>query len=373
LKKKLHLIILFVFVQNIIYSQQIVKPGFDPNEYRNALLINSQFMDSTYRIKSRKPLANQIFRSEIMGLDNQWDFWIDHRGVGIISIRGTAPTKDSWLANFYAAMVSAKGEVKRGDGHIFKYQLAESDKAYVHIGWLIGLSYMGEDIAAFILKNYQNGMRNFEIVGHSQGGALAMLVRSYLAYLPKPLPSDIYLKTYASAAPKPGNMAFAYDFNLVTRDGWAFRVVNPLDWVPEMPFSIQRTTDLNQVNPIAEMKKKKDKTKEVKSKNKAPWILKLYVKHIVNKLDRKTRKAQKTYSKVLGKKANLLVNKSIKGLEHPDFEESFNYMPCGSPVILQPTQAYFTQFIDGKAENAFIHHMYDPYLFLLNQNYPEKE
>jgi hypothetical protein len=52
------------------------------------------------------------------------------------------------------------------------------------------------------------------------------------------IPKDIRFKTYCSAAPKPGNLYFSYDYEADNQIGWSFTVVNGADWVPELPVSI---------------------------------------------------------------------------------------------------------------------------------------
>ena len=51
--------------------------------------------------------------------------------------------------------------------------------------------------------------------------------------------TSLNIKTYCSAAPKPGNLFYAYDFEHITEGGWAFNVVNSADWVPELPSTTQ--------------------------------------------------------------------------------------------------------------------------------------
>lgn len=143
-----------------------------------------------------------------MGLDNRWDFWIRDDKAGVISLRGTTAKLTSWLANFYAAMVAA------------------------------------------------TGVREFIIMGHSQGETLAFLLRSHLHYLTQKgeLPKDIVYKTYCSAALKPVSLYYAYDYDFLTRNGWGFTIVNTLDWVPETPFTVQRISDFNPSNPFVNVK-----------------------------------------------------------------------------------------------------------------------
>ena len=79
-------------------------------------------------------------------------------------------------------MVPAKGELQLNDSTKFTYTLATDSKAAVHMGWLIGLASLAPDINLKIDSCYKAGIRNFYIMGHSQGGAIAYLLTSYLHY-----------------------------------------------------------------------------------------------------------------------------------------------------------------------------------------------
>lgn len=61
---------------------------------------------------------------------------------------------------------------------------------------------------------------------------------------------NILVKTYASAAPKMGNMYFAYDYDNANRSRWSFSIINTADPVPEIPFTTQQIDiDMNDPNP----------------------------------------------------------------------------------------------------------------------------
>ena len=94
--------------------------------------------------------------------------------------------------------------MKLNDSSEFQYKLAEEKDAYVHVGWLTGLAALMPTMKEQIMKYYQQGVKQFIIMGHSQGGAIAFLARSYFYYA-EDMPHDIVWKTYCSAAPKPGN------------------------------------------------------------------------------------------------------------------------------------------------------------------------
>lgn len=289
--------------------------------------------------------------------------WKRSDGVGIILIRGTVPKSESWLANFYAAMIPAKGTLQLNDSTRFEYRLAkDSVTAYVHVGWTAALGFMAADIVAHIKQLYAEGTKEFIIVGHSQGGAIAFLTRSYLEYR-EDMPKDIRYKTYCSAAPKPGNLYYAYDFDHITRDGWGLRVVNSADWVPETPLSLQAATDFNAVNPFMNVKGELKKQK---------FFVRLYGRMVYNKLTRTTNRSVKRFRKYLGGFVYKLSSKHLPEFRQPEYVFSNNYMTAGTPVILLADEDYHKKFpFDGR--NIFIHHLLKPYQYLLQKHYPVQD
>lgn len=345
---------------------QQMKPGFDPDEYEELLRVSALQADTPWnRIPSPRPrYCELVYRSKVTGLQNRWDLWLWNKQVGVISIRGTTRKNDSWLENFYAGMIAARGTLRLNDSTTFNYRLSQDSAAYVHAGWVLGLASMAPDIVLKIKEYYRKGIHEFIIVGHSQGGAIAFLLRSYLQYLDDPeLQGNITFKTYSSAAPKPGNLNYAYDYDYITRGGWGLRVVNPRDWVPETPFSMQTTRDYTAVNPFGNVSN---------ALKKQPWLVRVAVKALYNRMDRAGKRASRRMQKYLGKMAYKRVRKYAPGYERPAFVNSHNYTPAGTPVILYPDSSYDRQFhFDGK--NVFVHHHFLPYVYLLKHTYKLKE
>lgn len=236
------------------YSQHL-RPGFDKHEYMEALKLSARStgIADYYNAIAPPKYFEMVYQSAVVGLDNQWDFW-QHKNepIAAISIRGTTPKAVSWLENFYAAMVPAKGSLTLADDYEFKYALSENHLAAVHIGWLIGTGFIVRDLLPKIDSAYSQGTKDYLVIGHSQGGGIAYLLTAHLRSLQKSgnLPHDLTIKTYCSAAPKPGNLYFAYTYEDMAYSGWAYNVVNAKDWVPEVPMSIQTTADFNTVNPF---------------------------------------------------------------------------------------------------------------------------
>lgn len=344
---------------------QQLKPGFDPKEYRDLLSLafySSSIPDSAERVKRKDPYQRN-FRSEETGFLNRWSFFIREDNVGVIDMRGTVNQTPSWLANFYAAMIPATGQLQLNDSTVFDYQLAEDTQAAVHVGWTISLGHLAPGIVKHINQMYwDRKMKEFLIFGHSQGGALATLLRSYLEYEKRKghIPEDLVMKTYCSASPKVGDMRFAYDFDFITRGGWAFTVVNTADWVPETPFSIQTLNDFHLPNPLVNAK---DALKKQK------FFIRLAGNMVYNKIERKPRKAQRKHEKYLGHKMyKLAVRKQLPQLKEPRYVHNSNYMRAGVPIVLMPDTDYHKLFPYNK-EKPFMHHMFAAYDYLVGRIY----
>jgi len=339
---------------------QALKPGFDKAEYIEMLKVSAQFGDSTYVQAFPAPQQFKlVYRSPVVGLDNRWDLWTNNRSVAVISLRGTTANSVSWLSNFYAAMVPAKGELQLSAGETFPYQLATDPKAAVHAGWLVSMAFLSKDIMPRLDSAYKKGTKDMIILGHSQGGAIAFLLTAYLYNLQKQgrLPADIRFKTYCSAGPKPGNLFFAYEYEAATQAGWAYNVVNSADWVPEVPLSVQTINDFNATNPF------KNAPAMIR-KQKLPQRIAL--NYVYNQLSKPSLKAQRNYQKFLGQFTSRTVKKNLAGFESPAYYNSSNYTRAGNTIVLLADADYYKQYPDSE-EKIFAHHFHPPYLYLTNK------
>lgn len=356
--RKLFCLVLFLFVANELAAIPL-QPGFSGNEFRKMLAISGHQTDTPWvKVWMPYPAGYTLsYRSPVSGLDNRWDLWKGKDTTDIISIRGTTATMESWLGNLYAGMIPANGDLQMANGRIFNYHLSNDTNAYVHIGWMIGLASLAPDIVTKINDEYKKGVRDFIIMGHSQGGAIGYLLTSYLYYEKgKSVPADIRIKTYASGVPKPGNIFYSYDFDFITRGGWALRIVNTVDWVAEVPFSIQTLDDLSRGSPFEKVTALRGPTK---------W----YANHLIRKMNRTAKRARKRFTKYLAKRTGKLVRKKMDGFPKQYYAETMNYAPCGVPVILQPDKHYY-ELYKTDSKNIFKHHGFGPYLYLLNLYYP---
>ncbi|MDQ3019249.1 MAG: lipase family protein [Bacteroidota bacterium] len=369
LKKSFYILNFFLIaLLNFSYSQTKLKPGFDPEEYKLLLEISARQLDTPWTFV-RIPFPDKckmIYRSDSAGLNNRWDFWVRDDSVGIISIRGTIAAANSWSENFFAAMVPASGSIIIDKDFVFIYKLASSGRASVHAGWLTGLAYLSNSIIEKINEMHASGIKNYLIMGHSQGGAIAYLLTSYLHYLDNQrIPDDVKFKTYCSAAPKPGNLFYSYDFDYITRDGRALRVYNSEDWVPQTPVSVQTLKDFSEVNPYAD----KDSIML-----KMSFVDKLVFEYIIHRLKDNLNDARNLLDEYFGKMVyNKSISKFLPEFPEPQYSKDAYYYPCGVPVVLMK-QGGYDELIktETKIPELFENHMIDPYYFLLNKIYFNK-
>jgi hypothetical protein len=354
------LLLLFLLCSlNPLFAQQdALVPGFNRDEFLNLLRMSARQVDTPF-VKMLTPLPHaytMTYRSATVGMDNRWDLWEAEGSPPVISIRGSTPHQVSWMENFYAAMLPAQGTVCIGKSEPISYCFSKHQDAGVHAGWLIGAVALSVDIFAYMKRSIDEGNTSFYLIGHSQGGAIAFLLNAWIheriaaGYFPK----ELCLKTYCSAAPKPGNLQFAYDFEQKNQGGWAFNVLHPDDWVPETPASIQTHFDFNATNPFSDVRKFK-KGRRFKER--------LAVGYLHRALTRHSKKAERKFRNYLGHKIEKPVRKHLNGLQIPDYLSTSNYVRCGNTIILKPDESYYERY-PKKSDDLFIHHFHEPYRYL---------
>jgi len=337
-----------------------LRPGFNLIECREMALIGVRTARNEVYAEAFSEPSQFVMRYQIpspVGFDNSWDLWENGNGTAVVSLRGTSLNAESWLENMYAAMVPAKATITLPGGGRFDYELAEHPSAGVHVGWLTGVAFLAQDIRPKLDSLIASGVRDIIITGHSQGGALAILLTAWLYGEQRSgdLPGDIRIKTYAMAAPKPGNLFFAYEYEQRTQQGWAFNVVNPFDWVPQVPVTIQTLDDYTATNPFV------TSDGAIRSRSTSERAI---LRNVYKKLDRPTRKAQRTYQRFLGDHTSTLLQRQVPGLVVPKFIPCNNYVRTGTQVVLRPDEAYVRKFPE-RSDDVFLHHLHAPYLILM--------
>lgn len=355
---------LFFLIANLSLAQ--LAPGFSPSEYKDFLGITAgSVQDTTYTQGiPQNPKLQRVYESPLVGLENKWYLWIDQtQKIAWFTIRGTANNPTSWLANFYSAMIPAQGKMKITEENTFEYKFSDDPNAAVHIGWTLSTGALAETLVPKMDSLYNSGYRDFIVSGHSQGGAISYLMTAHLYQLKEAgrWTESIRIKTYASAAPKPGNLYFAYHYEFITRGGWAFNVVNGADWVPETPFSVQTVNDFNVTNPFSDARSFIRKQKFPKN---------LIFKKVYNNINNPTQRAKKKFQKYLGNYAGREVNKTLPVYQSPAFFDSNHFTRAGNFIILYPDDEYYRIYPNEK-NKVFKHHALQPYLYLLEKNYAD--
>jgi len=340
---------------------QPLKPGFDKEEYAEMIRIAADHYPQTTGHIPKPSQYRRLYLSKEVGLDNRWSLWMKGRDVALISLRGTTVKAASWLENFYAALTPATGSYTLPDGTPFRYALASNPRAEVHMGWLLGLGCMSGDILQKLDSCYRQGIRHVVVTGHSQGGALAYLLTAHLRGLQRAgsFPRDVVIKTYCSAGPKPGNIYFAYDYEADVQMGWGYNVVNAADWVPQTPMSVQTLGDFTKTNPFTGLAGNIRKQK---------FPTNLAMSYAYNRIRKPPQKAVRRYQNYLGYYAGRAVKKELPGYGAPAFGTGSDYVRVGPTIVLNPTPEYYTQFPDNDSLNkVFVHHFFEPYLYLLGK------
>lgn len=355
---KLLLILFSLTFSVVLYSQQTkLKSGYDNEEYIEMIKISAWQLDSMYNPNFPKPDNFTLdYRSKPIGLDNRYDIWISKDSIAVISIRQTTSKQQSLLQNAYAVMVAAQGKLHLSNDFVFDYNLSDDTTAAVHLGWLIGMSYVHKDLLEQLNIYQAKGIKDYLIVGHSLGGAIAYLLRSQLESDMRNgvLSKNLTFKTYCSAAPKPGNLPYAYSFENLTKNGWAYNVINSADWAPEAPFTVQQTTDINFTNPFryAQHSKKTLKFKD-----------RFLMNYLSKKVSKPTRKATKKYKKLFGKMIGKYIDDYLPQFIVPEIVNSMNYVRTGNSIVLYADDDYFKIFKETP-DNMWTHHSFESYLYL---------
>ncbi len=188
----------------------------------------------------------KTYTSEALGMDNIFQIY-KKDNIAVINLRGSTAKKISWMENIYSAMIPAKGVIKIQDEK-FKYIFAKDNLAAVHAGYALAMAFLEKDLLINIKNLNEEGIFDFLITGHSQGGALANMLLAYLNNLPEnKLSSKNSFKCYAFAAPMIGNKAFTEEYNeRFCKTNISFNFVNPADLVPALPLSYKESSSFSQ-------------------------------------------------------------------------------------------------------------------------------
>lgn len=344
-----------------------LKPGYNKTELLQILPAMERTYDAEdiggFKTPSPENME-RVYRSKVSPFMNRFDVWRTTDKKAVISIRGTIIDSEAMSATAaaYNLMVSATGKIQISDNTWFEYKLAELPDAGVHLGILLGLSFISPELLEQITIQYNEGIRDFIIIGHSQGSSISLLATSYLWYLRKDgkLPSDINFKTYSIATPKTGNLQYVYDYEKLTAGGYALSVNNVIDWVPCIPLALQSIYDFPKVNPFKDIKN--------------------FITSIGYSLGPNFEKGFKEFSNIAPAVTQNLIQgihenvypkiaKVLPGYVEPEYILSFNYERSGQSVPLVPDAEYYKLFPnDPENFEVWENHSVYPYYILVQSN-----
>jgi triacylglycerol lipase len=297
-----------------------LEPGFDKTEARDMIMICNSFTYLDIYQDDEKILPEgyeKRYTSGTFGMDNKYQVYVKDN-IAVINFRGSTDKQLSWIENFHASMIPAKGVI-RAEGRKFDYCFAKDTGAAVHSGYALGLAFLEQELMFQIKMLNHEGIYNIILTGHSQGGALANMFRAYLENLPSSiLPEKNIFKTYTFAAPMVGNKKFAQEYNRrFASDGTSFNIVNTADVIPTFPVNYNDSNYLrDNVNALVYGKD-------------------FSIKKML--LDGGARIFDVRLSQLMGyvgNSVNKKVSKEVSAVEMPARVKDINYFPLGSRIEL---------------------------------------
>ncbi len=355
-----------IFLLFIAFNSQLIaqfSQGLDKNEANDLMKLAyypfRMEKDGDSLMKAELPNYKIIKTVDSVAMDNAWSV-IKKDDIGIVTFRGTTSTKISWLENYYSAMIPAKGEITLPSGEIVNYIFAQDERAGVQTGWSLAILIMYPEIIDEIKKLNSEGIFNIYLAGHSQGGVLTLLFRTFLENLPESvLSKKNQYKTYAFAAPKPGNRFYSYEYNKICNANLSsFTFINPYDWVPQTPFSVQSPNNVSNLNPFVEFENSKE----------GSLLKRSGIHHIYNSIKNPILKSQKKINKTLGDRVSSLIMKDIGEFKVPEYMLDAAYFPVGVTIMLEQFKPSINP--DDKSD-AFWQHHSPHYIKLINDYFEE--
>lgn len=317
-------LIISFFLPAIGMSQVYFKPAFDAGEARDMIrLCNSfTFLDLYGSDAAILPEGyKKIYTSPVIGMDNMFQVYIKDQ-TGVLCFRGSTEKKSSWMENLYAAMIPVQGTIEV-QGEKFEYAFGKDTASNVHSGYALSMSYLHKQIIEQIKQLNSKGIYHIFITGHSQGGALAIMTRSYLEFNRTGLSTKNQYKVYTFAQPMCGNAAFAREYNRnFSEKNRSYSMINPEDMVPTMPLSYNDSTFVRD-NLLALLSKDEEIDK---SKMLREGLMLLFE----SKLGPLAEK--------FGNSVATQIQKEFGNISLPEPTGQFNYSQVGNIIYLDPPQ-----------------------------------
>jgi hypothetical protein len=215
--------------------------------------------------------------------------------------------------------------------------------------------FLSEDIVSKIKTLNDKGVYYFIITGHSQGAAIAQLLRSYLENAPNELVNkNNNFKTYVFASPKPANTYFARNYSNNYQNS-SFIINNPKDPVINLPLTKDNSSffDLDEAyEHLSDTNKSYFKTIAIKAVGK---IL--------------SGGKDSLYLRKSGNNIQKQLNKFVGEIKMPEYVPDMDYTYPVKPIYIEPFAYYnfnnkkFYREFDMDSSKMFYQHK--PYLYFL--------
>ncbi len=363
-KKQIYIFLtLILFLNSPIHAQ--FSEGFNKKEAKDMIAIcNSfSFIKTINSDKSIIPKGyKKIYESGSVGLDNKWQLWSNNK-YAIINLRGSTSEQISWLENMYSAMIPATGEITLPGNEIFNYKLAQNPKANIHSGWTLATAFLAKDIIQHIkMLNYE-GVYHFIITGHSQGAAIAQLLRSYLENTENIINKKNRFKTYAFASPMVGNKFFSTEYS-ENFSSSSFIINNVTDPIINTPFTIdkRKMLDPRDIETLMDSSKNIFKTLAFRAVEKIIFS-----------------NPDSAYIEKAGTNIHRQISKKIGPFKMPKYQLDMTYTPVSNPILIGPfseknfiKKKYYKKFDLDSKKIFYQHKPYLYYLEILRRYFPTK-
>ena len=296
----------------------------------------------------------KVYQSESIGLDNKWQL-LKNDKFAVINVRGSTGDPLSWMANIYSAMIPANGTITLPGGKVIPYYLSDNPLANVHAGWTLAMVFLSQEVVLKIRKLNAEGIFHFIITGHSQGAAIAQLLRAYLEHAPDNIVDKRNeFKTYVFASPKPGNKFFARNYSNYFSNS-SFVVNNPKDPVITMPLSKSH-------DPFFDV----EEAYEHLSDTNRSYLTALAFKAVGRILG---GTEDSMFIKKSGAGVYRQISKETGEIEMPDYVADMSYcLPVDERFIEPFNEKYFIGkkfYSDFKMDASNIFYQHKPYLYFL--------
>lgn len=228
-------------------------PGFDPSEAEQMIAICT-YLSAYPDVPEITPPPPPVPQDPIPGpppadwvMDAPHEEPIDHNAYQIghnaktnqyvVAFRGTVKKLGSILEDLDTLTVKARGFAIHPDAAIRQGSKLSFESM---------LEHLKRDLGAKVAALGAGEKMDLFVTGHSQGAAMTILFGAWFANGSWDLAPRIDIKSYFFASAKLGNDYFANDYDLQHANrGFAFRVNNSLDVIPQTPLTVQKRSDLN--------------------------------------------------------------------------------------------------------------------------------